>query len=344
MAVSRVGNTVTFRPPPGAVALIGDFTDWYKRPALPTVGEDIHLPLPRGAWVEYAWLDADGNAFADPDNPQKSLNPWWGYPRAVEVGEYPFHALWAGQFWQHHQADIPKGHAERLAWEGQVWAGKRRGYVYTPPDYTPERTFPVYYIQDGVAFYRTGRLTELFEHALHLGLIESAVLVFVEPLERNEEYYLNDRYHDFLMTEVLPQIEERFSVLREASGRGLWGASLGGLISLYTAWQHPEIYGRVVSHSGCFIADPAGKTATEINTTTAREWLTEQLPSRPPTTLDISLDTGTLEWLTAPNRRMAATLQDLGIGHQYREYPSGHNWVSWKNALAEALLYIQRPR
>lgn len=341
MAVSVSGTTVTFTPPAGATGLIGDFTDWYKRSALPTRGEAVTLTLPRGAWVEYAWIDDAGEAFADPDNPQKSLNPWWNYPRAVQVGEYPFHLLWGGQFWQAEQTDIPRGKAERLAWEGQVFAGKRRGYIYTPPDYTPERTFPVYYIQDGVAFYRTGKLTDLLEKALYQGLIESAVLVFVEPLERNEEYYLNDHYYEFLMTEVLPQVEGTYSVSREASGRGLWGASLGGLISLYTAWQHPETFGRVVSHSGCFIAEPEGRQGSTINTTTAREWLREQLPSRPPTSLNISLDTGVLEWLTAPNRRMAATLQDLCVTHQYREYPSGHNWVSWKNALAEALLYMQ---
>lgn len=344
MAISVRGSAVTFSPPEGAVGLIGDFTDWYKRPALPTAGEALRLDLPRGAWVEYAWLNAAGEAFADPDNPQRSLNPWWGYPRAAVVGDYPFHPLWEGQFWRSEPQDIPHGEARRLTWEGRVFAGKRRGYVYTPPDYAPERTFPVYYIQDGVAFYRTGQLCALFERALHAGLVDSAVLVFVEPLDRNDEYYLNDRYHEFLVSEVLPQIEGEYSVSREASGRGLWGASLGGLISLYTAWQHPEVYGRVVSHSGCFIAEPAGRVGDEINTTTAREWLTEQLPGRPPRSLDISLDTGTLEWLTAPNRRMAATLQDLGIPHQYREYPSGHNWITWKNALAEALLYIQRPR
>ncbi len=345
MSVSVAGTTVTFSPPAGAVGLIGDFTDWYKRPALPTAGQDIVLTLPRGAWVEYAWINAERRAFADPDNAQRSLNPWWSYPRAVQVGEYPFHPLWAGKFWQPpgtaHGTDIPRGKAERITWEGQVFAGKRRGYIYTPPDYTPERTFPVYYIQDGVAFYRTGRLAELLEMALHLRLIDSAVLVFVEPLERNEEYYLNDLYHEFLLQEVMPQVEHSYSVSREASGRGLWGASLGGLISLYTAWQHPETYGRVVSHSGCFIAAPEGKQGHEINTTTAREWLTETLPQRPPSTLNISLDTGTLEWLTAANRRMGATLQDLGILHQYREYPSGHNWVTWKNALPEALLYMQ---
>ena len=61
MAVSVSGLDVTFTPPPGAVALVGDFTDWRKQPPLPvTAGQPLTLRLPRGAWVEYAWLDAAG--------------------------------------------------------------------------------------------------------------------------------------------------------------------------------------------------------------------------------------------------------------------------------------------
>ena len=336
MAVYVSGTRVTLTPPAGATALLGDFTDWTKRPPLPVIGgQALTLTLPRGAWVEYAWLGEDAKPFADPDNAQKSLNPWWNYPRAAEVGEYPRHPLWQGE------APAERGEAHRLAWEGQVFSGKRRGYVYTPPNFDAARTYPVYYVQDGVAFYRTGRLGELLDRALAQQLIDPAVLVFVEPQGRNAEYYLNDRYFDFLLQEVLPQVEARFPVSRQASERGLWGASLGGLISFFTAWQHPEVFGRVVSHSGAFIASPQGQQGQQIDTTTAGEWLREQLQAQPPTGLKVSLDSGTLEWLLSPNRRMAAALQDLGIAHQYREYPSGHNWVTWQIALPEALLFMQ---
>ncbi|TSA83860.1 esterase family protein [Deinococcus detaillensis] len=339
MAVSVAGTHVTFTPPTGATALLGDFTDWLKQPPLPVVGgQPITLTLPRGAWVEYAWLDAAGQPFADPDNSQKSLNPWWNYPRAAEVGEYPRHWLWQGDATNN---PAQRGEAHRMAWEGRVFSGKRRGYVYTPPGYDAARSYPVYYIQDGVAFYRTGKLSELLDRALVRDLIDPAILVFVEPLDRNAEYYLNERYFDFLQSEVLEQVEQRFSVSREAAGRGLWGASLGGLISLYTAWQHPDVFSKVISHSGAFIAAPDGRQGSTIDTTSAGEWLREQLQLRPPTDLQLSLDTGTLEWLLSPNRRMAAALQDLNIRHQYREYPSGHNWVTWQNALPEALLYMQ---
>jgi enterochelin esterase-like enzyme len=334
MAVSVQGQQVIFSPPAGAVALLGDFTDWMKKPALPVVeGQSITLTLPRGAWVEYAWLDAAGQPFADPDNGQKSLNPWWPYPRAVAVGEHARHPLWL------RPDATRRGTAHRLTWEGGVFPGTRRAIVYTPHGHDPARPTPVYYVQDGVAFYRTGRLGELMDRALEAGQASGAVLVFVEPGDRSAEYYLNDRSLDFLRGEVFPRVEGELATVSE---RGLWGASLGGLLSLHLGSAHPELFSRVVSHSGAFIARPgAADQGGTIDTTTAGEWLRGRLEATPPRHLRVSLDTGTLEWLTAPNRRMAAALADAGVGHQYREYPSGHTWVTWREALPEAFLYMQ---
>jgi enterochelin esterase family protein len=332
MAVTVEGTTAIFTPPPGATALVGDFTDWKRRAPIPVTGAPLRVTLPRDSWTEYAWLDASGETFADPDNDLKSVNPWWAYPRAVQIGTYARHALWDLPH------DPPHGHAHRLAWAGAVFGGTRRAYVYTPPGYDPSVTYPVFYVQDGVAFFRTGRLGELLDRAVAAGLVRPAVLVFVEPGDRSEEYYLNDAYLDFLTTEVMPRVEADYAVARTPDGRGLWGASLGGLISLHLGVRHPELFSMVVAHSGAFIAHPDRRTDAE--TTTAGEWLREQVEVAPPTHLRVSLDCGVTEWLIGPNRRMAAALTDGSVPHQYREYASGHNWVTWRSALPEALLYV----
>ena len=334
MAVSVSGQSYTFTAPAGATGLTGDMTDWRKRPPLPVrAGEALTLKFPRGAWVEYAWVGADGEAFADPDNPQKSLNPWWPYPRAAVGPDYAPPPLWQGP-----EASA-RGTAHRLSWAGEVFPGTRRAVVYTPHGFSPGEAAPVYYVQDGIAFYRTGRLGEVMDRAVEGGLARGAVLVFLEPGDRNEEYYLNDRYLDFLTGEVFPRVEGEYV---QPEVRGLWGASLGGLISLYLGSRAPELFGRVASHSGALIARPGARgPGGVIDTTGAGEWLAEELRAQPPQHLKTSLDTGVLEWLTGPNRRMAGLFADLGLEHQYREYPSGHNWVTWRDALPAAYLYLQ---
>lgn len=328
MAVTVEGRTAIFTPPPGAAALVGDFTDWKQGEPLIAQGAPIEVELPRDSWTEYAWQDARGVPFADPDNPRRSLNPWWPYPRAVEVGTYARHSLW----------DAPepgdKGKIERLAWQGKVFPGTRRAYVYTPPGFDGVAELPIFYVQDGVAFYRTGKLADLLDKALGQGLVRPAALVFLEPGDRAAEYYLNDAYLDFLLQEVLPRVEGERASPKE---RGLWGASLGGLISLHLGAAHPELFSMVAAHSGAFIARQGDAS---FDTRLAGESLRERLAAFPPRHLRVSLDSGVLEWLLAPNRRMAATLRDGGVAHQYREYQSGHNWVTWRGALPEALLYL----
>ncbi len=317
---------------------MGDPTDWDRRPAIAVQpGQPLTLTVPRGAWLEFAWLDADGHDFADPEG-LPTVNPWFRTARAVQVGEWPEHPLWAGP--------APEaGTVHRLAWDGGIFPGRRRLTLYLPKGHQPGQTLPVYYVQDGVAFYRIGRLAELMERAVAAGQARPAAFVFIEPHDRNTEYYLNDDYLPFLQEEVIPRIEGHLAdwsagqPLR-ASERGLWGASLGGLISLYLGSRHPELFSRVVSHSGAFIARPGARTpAGRPDVLHAGEWLLEQIQAAPPRHLQVSLDAGLLEWLTAPNRRMAAALKDGGVEHQYREAPGGHNWVTWHRALAEALLY-----
>lgn len=334
MPVSVSGQKVTFTPPAGAVGLIGDFTDWFKRAALVPSNkhENITLTLPRGAWIEFAWINAQGEAFADPEHDLKSLNPWWNYPRAVSVGEYQRHSLWQ------QPAATQTGTAHRLTWQGKIFPGTRRAIVYTPYQHQPNQPLPIYYVQDGVAFYRTGKLGEVMDRAVELGLAEKAVLVFLEPNNRDLEYYLNDQYLEFLTSEVFPQVE---GIYAQPSVRGLWGASLGGLISLYLGSQHPKLFSKVVSHSGAFIAHPSAISNGNIDTTNSGEWLYQTLKNNPPRHLQTSLDVGIVEWLTGPNRRMASLFSDLFLEHQYREYPSGHNWITWREALPEAFLYMQ---
>ena len=90
MAVSVSGTRVTFTPPDGATALLGDFTDWTKRAPLPVVGgQPITLTLPRGAWVEYAWLGEDNQPFADPDNAAEVAQPLVDLPPRRRGGRVP---------------------------------------------------------------------------------------------------------------------------------------------------------------------------------------------------------------------------------------------------------------
>jgi len=64
---------VTFTPPESAAYLIGDFTDWDERP-LP-IREPVTIEFPEGAYIEYAFLDANKQPMTDPTNSRRPKIP-----------------------------------------------------------------------------------------------------------------------------------------------------------------------------------------------------------------------------------------------------------------------------
>ncbi len=329
MPIQILKNQVTFTAPTNAHALIGDFTDGLDKPIKLEVEDSITLEFPKGAFVEYAFLDEYGVPFADPENDVWAENPWYKYGRAAILGGYESHPL------REPLTDAPKGRTVSLNWAGKVFAGTRRAYVHLPPHFDETRVYPVFYVQDGVAYRRTGKLGSVMENLLHLNRIKPAILVFLEPNDRTLEYHLNPHYLEFLLTEALPEIEAKFPVSRDAATRGLWGASLGGMASVYAAMQHPDVFGLVVAQSGAFQGVP-----NEPYKRGASEWLLSQFQNLEPLPIRFSLECGQLEWLLGANRRFAAMLFDKGCTHRYLERPSGHNWVTWRNGLVDSLEFM----
>ncbi|MDM7325005.1 MAG: alpha/beta hydrolase-fold protein, partial [Thermus sp.] len=290
-------------------ALMGDFTDWERNP-IPLTGP-VTLEFPEGAYVEYAFLDAKGRPFPDPDNPEKADNPWWTYPRAIRLPGHRFEAPPEPQ-------REPQVSRHRLA--------ERRFYVAQ----TGEGAKATLVVQDGVAFYRTAGLHRVAQALTDRGEIPPVRLVFVEPRDRDREYRFSQAYEEELH-QVLAHVEGLYGPLGEVV---LVGASLGGLFSLWQALRHPGRFQKVLALSPALKAHPGGNDAYRD-----REWLLEQY-AQARALPRIYLEVGLLEWLLAPNRRFAALLAERKVPHAYRERASGHNWVTWKQALAPGLRYL----
>jgi len=309
---------VMFIPPKEAAYLMGDFTDWDERP-LP-IREPVTIEFPRGAYIEYAFLDTNMQPLADLTNPERPKNPWYDYHRSITL--------------PHNRFQVPPrpktfhGSVCRYTIESRVFADQRTYYVYEPV-HSPSATL---FVHDGEAFYLKLQFHQVAEALIEQELIKPVRLVFIEPHIRESEYWFNERYEAFLLEEILPGVDRHYSPTVE---RGLWGASLGGLVSAWLAWKNPQIFSKVGSQSGCFTAHPEG--GDEYHDP---EWLTVQFAETPCRPLRLYVETGQIEWLLAPNRRFAAMLADKAYPHTYQERPSGHNWATWEQGLAQGLLYL----
>ncbi|MBV6715265.1 alpha/beta hydrolase [Paenibacillus chitinolyticus] len=159
---------------------------------------------------------------------------------------------------------------ERGSLEQQVFQG-RTLTVYTPPSYgLADKRYPVVYVNDpsdymdSVTNQAVTRMEELFREKK----LPELILVGLEPDERLDEYTpwpakalvesvqdfggSGKKYLDLVVHELKPYIDGRYETLAGPAGTGMIGASLGGLISMFAAFEHPSVFGRIGSISGSF--------------------------------------------------------------------------------------------
>ena len=171
------------------------------------------------------------------------------------------------------QADVPKGRLEKFEWnESKVFPKTLRTVtVYIPAQYKAGESACLMVWQDGSRHSDpTGQMRApvVFDNLIHKGEMPVTIGVFVDPgrgpkqppdgkaANRSFEYdSLGDAYVRFLLTEILPEVEKRFSVKFKAdpASRAIAGGSSGGICSFTAAWERPDQFGKVLSWVGSFV-------------------------------------------------------------------------------------------
>jgi predicted alpha/beta superfamily hydrolase len=134
--------------------------------------------------------------------------------------------------------------------------------VYLPPSYrTSERRYPVVYMHDGqnlfdeaTSFGAEWGVDQTLEAGAEQGL--EAIVVGIPNMgeARLDEYSpwrddkygaggSGDLYLDFLVHTLKPVVDADFRTLSGREHTGIAGSSMGGLISLYAFFRHPETFG-----------------------------------------------------------------------------------------------------
>lgn len=171
------------------------------------------------------------------------------------------------------QADVPKGRLEKFEWnESKVFPKTLRNVtVYIPAQYKAGDEACLMVWQDGSRHADpTGQMRApvVLDNLIHAGDMPVTIGVFVDPgrgpkqqadgkaANRGFEYdSLGDAYVRFLLTEILPEAEKRFSVKfkSDPASRAIAGGSSGGICAFTAAWERPDQFGKVLSWVGSFV-------------------------------------------------------------------------------------------
>lgn len=143
--------------------------------------------------------------------------------------------------------------------------GEAYGYrLYLPPGYEENttRAYPLCLMHDGHNLFfpeeafagQTWEVQKTLELLDKMNSIEACIVVALYPNDRFRDYTEPgcERFAQFIREVLLPTLETDYRLLEGAEHRAVMGSSLGGLVSFYLAWHHPDLFGRAACLSSTF--------------------------------------------------------------------------------------------
>ncbi|MBX7243969.1 MAG: hypothetical protein K1X53_00625 [Candidatus Sumerlaeaceae bacterium] len=131
--------------------------------------------------------------------------------------------------------------------------------VLLPPGYAKDRKrrYSVLYMHDGQNLFdpKTSFLgvdwgvDEALARLVPAGKVEPLIVVGIyNTAKRREELdpeVEGEKYAKFIIEELKPRIDREFRTKANAAHTGTAGSSMGGIISVYLGWKHPETFSRI---------------------------------------------------------------------------------------------------
>lgn len=184
--------------------------------------------------------------------------------------------------------------------------------IFMPPGYMENtlKRYPVLYLQDGQNVFFASesfngadwRIQETLTVLNAMNVIDKVIAVGIYPQDRERDYTFPgyDAYGQFVTQTLKSRIDTTLRTLDNADNTAIMGSSLGGVASLYMAWQWPDVFGMTACMSGTF---------------GWRDNLAQRIAAEPRRDLKIYLDSGWPQDNYEVTRDLRALLSNRG----YRE-------------------------
>jgi enterochelin esterase-like enzyme len=239
------------------------------------------------------------------------------------------------------QTPLPRpahGKIERLVFDSKL-VDDRNVDVWLPDDYSTDKKYAVLYMHDGQMLYDSAitwnkqewRVDETLSGLMKSGKVKNTIVVGIwnngdkrpaeyfpqkalamipdgklnELKERFQGEALADRYLQFIVQELKPYIDQKFSTHRDFQHTFICGSSMGGLISMYAICEYPNVF----SGAACLSTHWIGIfSANEEIPNALIQYLEKNLPSPKSHKIYFDYGTETLDALYPPHQKKADAL------------------------------------
>jgi enterochelin esterase-like enzyme len=254
------------------------------------------------------------------------------------------------------QPGVPKGKVEHFTWKSEIFPNTIRDvYVYVPAQYDAKKPACVMVFQDGGGYQSPKgqyRAPIVMDNLIHRKEMPVTVGIYIDPgsgalkggkkdgpdrKNRSFEYdTLSDQYARFLEKEILPEVGKKYNLRQDAAGRGIGGASSGGICAFTVAWERPDLFSKVLSHVGSF---------TNIRGGDRYPGIIRKTPAKP---IRVFLQDGKNDLDNAAGNWWLANLQ-MEAALKFQKYDvktawgdGGHNGKHGGSILPQSLIWLWR--
>ena len=291
----------------------------------------------------YTFL-VDGVSILDPSNFKIARDGTFRTESLLEVE--------GGQASLYYPKTGPKGSTHHIWYDSPTLNLTRRMIVYTPPGYekSTER-YPVLYLLHGgggdeEAWSTLGVAPTILDNLITSGKAESMIVVMtngnptqaaaftvspkIDVSNSSVGGMANKMFEKSLVNDVIPYVESNFRVKANKENRALTGLSMGGLQTMNTSFDHPELFNYIGVMSMGF-AD-LSRFGIEVDHSKRKEQI-QALKKENPALYWIAC--GEDDFLYESVVTMRKELDSEKFNYVYRESPGGHTWKNWRIYLSE---------
>ncbi len=238
--------------------------------------------------------------------------------------------------------DVPHGTIHHQFYRSAVVGDQRDFYVYTPPGYDPraKQAYPVLYLlhgfsDDASGWTAVGRANVILDNLIAQGKAKPMLVVMPlgygtpeivypdgldkDPQRRRRNY---DLFMQALLTEVMPQVESGYRVIKDRKARAVTGLSMGGTESLMTGLNHLDKFAWIGAFSSGGLDDNFDADFPALDAKASQQlrllWIA----------------CGTDDGLIGINRKLREWLKSKGVEHTAVETPGAHTWMVWRRNLS----------
>ncbi|MBN1443411.1 MAG: DUF3327 domain-containing protein [Planctomycetes bacterium] len=243
--------------------------------------------------------------------------------------------------WAEPVSGRPEGSMERHGLMSEVLEERRILHAYSPPA-PPERGEPAWLVialgagdlssREALRVLLDNLQTELKTPPLFAVMLQ-------EEGSRSTTFELSESLVRFVSEEVMPwageQLGARFAPERTVIG----GSGIGGAVAVWCAMEHPELFRKVLVHSGALHSRPVEAQRGESQADCG-SWLAAEIAKAERKPLAFHIEAGRLDGLLArsTSRHLRDVLAARGYPVTLVEYAGNGNALTWQDALAAGLL------